>query len=143
MAVLIEGLSVVIRRSAIDGRFQGGWEAFLAQLPRATLCDDGEIARVGFTDSEDCEAFLRALTDAGLDYADEVNGMARDLAVVDQLAGITLPCEWLEVGSVELAAGGPRVAACRLVGSAVQELVMPRDWTYEGSLTARYGLREV
>jgi len=140
MAVLIEGLSVVIRRSAIDGRFQGGWEAFLAQLPRATLCDDGEIARVGFTDSEDCEAFVRALTEAGLDYADEVNGMARDLAVVDQLAGITLPCEWLEVGSVDLAEGGPRVAACRLVGSAGRELVTPRDWAYEGSLSERYGL---
>jgi hypothetical protein len=94
---------------------------------------------VGFTDSADCEAFVRALTDAGLDYADEVNGMARDLAVVDQLAGITLPCEWLEVGSVDLAEGA-RVAACRLVGSAGHELVTPRDWTYEGSLSERYGL---
>jgi hypothetical protein len=140
MAVLIEGLSVVIRRSAIDGRFQGGWDAFLAQLPQATLCDDGEIARVGFIDSDDCEAFVRALVDAGLDHADEVNGMARDLAVVDQLAGVTLSCEWLESGVVELVEGGPRVAACRLVGSAGRELVTPRDWTYEGSLSERYGL---
>jgi hypothetical protein len=59
--------------------------------------------------------------------------------VVDQLSGITLPCEWLEVGSVDLAEGA-RVAACRLVGSAGHELVTPRDWAYEGSLSERYGL---
>jgi hypothetical protein len=142
MAVLTEGLSVIIRRSAIDGRFQGGWTAFVAQLPADSLCDDGELARVGFKDSNDAEAFVRALTDAGLVFVDARDGQARDLAVVDQLAGLTTPCAWLEVGSAQLAEDGVRVGACRLVGSAAAEIVTPRDWVHAGSLTERYGVRE-
>ena len=139
MAVLIEGLSVVIRRSAIDGRFQGGWEALLAQLPQQTLCDDGEIARVGFTDSEQCQQFVVALMEAGLEYADEVNGMAKDFAVVDQRAGITTLCDWLDYGHVTIDDGHAMVAACRLLESTSHEIVTPRDWSYKGSLSERYG----
>jgi hypothetical protein len=139
MAVLIEGLSVVIRRSAIEGRFQGGWEALLAQLPQLTLCDDGEIARVGFTDSEQCQQFVMALVEAGLEYVDEVNGMAKDFAVVDQRAGITTLCDWLDYGHVTIDDDHAIVAACRLLESASQEIVTPRNWSYEGSLSERYG----
>lgn len=139
MAVLIEGLSVVIRRRAIDGRFQGGWEALLAQLPQPTLCDDGEIARVGFTDSEQCQQFVMALIQAGLEYVDEVNGMAKDFAVVDQRAGITTLCDWLDYGHVTLDDDGAMVAACRTIDSASSEIVTPRDWSYRGSLSERYG----
>ncbi len=142
MAVLTEGLSVIVRRSAIDGRFQGGWAAFVAQLPPDSLCDDGELARVGFKDSIEAEAFVRALTRAGLVFVDDRGGQARDLAVVDQLVGLTTPCDWLEVGSAQLAEDGTRVGACRLVGSSVAEILTPRDWVYAGSLTARYGVRE-
>lgn len=139
MAVLIEGLSVVIHRRAIDGRFQGGWEALLAQLPQPTLCDDGEIARVGFTDSEQCQQFVMALIQAGLEYVDEVNGMAKDFAVVDQRAGITTLCDWLDYGHVTLDDDGAMVAACRTIDSASSEIVTPRDWSYRGSLSERYG----
>jgi hypothetical protein len=139
MAVLIEGLSVVIRRSAIEGRFQGGWEALLAQLPQPTLCDDGEIARVGFTNSEQCQQFVMALMEAGLEYVDEVNGMAKDFAVVDQRAGITTLCDWLDYGHVTIDDDRSMVAACRLLESTSHEIVTPRDWTYRGSLSERYG----
>ena len=139
MAVLIEGLSVVIRRGAIDGRFQGGWEALLAQLPQPTLCDDGEIARVGFTDSEQCQQFVMALIEAGLEYVDEVNGMAKDFAVVDQRAGITTLCDWLDYGHVTLDDDGGIVAACRTIESTSGEIVTPRNWAYRGSLSERYG----
>ncbi len=139
MAVLIEGLSVVIRRSAIEGRFQGGWEALLAQLPQSTLCDDAEIARVGFTDSEQCQQFVVALMEAGLDYVDEVNGMAKDFVVVDQRAGITTLCDWLDYGHVTIDGDHATVAACRLLESTSSEIVTPREWSYEGSLSERYG----
>ncbi|MSR00717.1 MAG: hypothetical protein EXR88_04915 [Gammaproteobacteria bacterium] len=139
MAVLAEALSVIIKRTAIDGRFQGGWSAFLAQLPQKTLCDDGELARVGFNDSVDAEKFVTALTLAGLDFVDEANGGARDLAVVDQLAGITTLCDWLEYGQVDLEEGGVKVAACRLVGTQNSELITPQGWEYSGSMSERFG----
>ena len=150
MAVLIEGISVVIRRSAIDGHIHGGWSAFIAQLPPATLCDDAEIAGVGFRDSDDLGSFLRGLIAAGLQFV--ADGVATDLAVVDQLTGITTPCPWLEFGHIRLDDARPadeqmdeqiEVAACRLAGTAHNELVLPRDWQYAGSLTEKYGLGSI
>jgi hypothetical protein len=47
MAVLCEGISVIVRRDAIDKDFDGGWSGFEALVPNSTLCTDGELARVG------------------------------------------------------------------------------------------------
>lgn len=48
MAVLVEGISAVIRRKAIDAKLAGGWPRFVAEVPNATLCADDNLARVGF-----------------------------------------------------------------------------------------------
>ena len=53
MAVLIEGLSVVIRYPAIETAHQGGARAFALELPNRSWCEDGELARVGFLPPED------------------------------------------------------------------------------------------
>ena len=49
MAVLVEAISVIARRSAIESKYQGGWPTFTSDVPNATLCSDEKIARVGFT----------------------------------------------------------------------------------------------
>jgi hypothetical protein len=46
MAALREGISVIVRRDAIDQDFDGDWPAFAALVPNSTLCTDGELARV-------------------------------------------------------------------------------------------------
>jgi hypothetical protein len=48
MAVLIEGLSVVVRCASIEAKHPGGHTAFACEVPNGTLCADGELARVGF-----------------------------------------------------------------------------------------------
>ena len=128
------------------GHIQGGWPAFIAQLPPATLCDDAEIAGVGFRDSDELGSFVRGLIAAGLQFV--ADGVASDLAVVDQLTGISTPCPWLEFGYIRLDDVRPadaqiEVAACRLVGTAHNELVLPREWQYAGSLTEKYGLGSI
>jgi hypothetical protein len=50
MAVLVEAISVVVRRDAIDRSYEGGWVAFVSSVPNATLCTDDQLARVGFMD---------------------------------------------------------------------------------------------
>jgi hypothetical protein len=52
MAVLVEAISVVVRRDAIDRSFEGGWMAFVSRVPNATLCTDNQLARVDFMDPE-------------------------------------------------------------------------------------------
>ncbi len=58
--------------------------------------------------------------------------------MADQLNGLAAACEWAEFGHVKVAAG-QRVAACRLYGSKVQQLVKPEGWAWEKSLSASFG----
>ena len=46
MAVLVEAISVIVQRDAIEKRFHGGWREFENAVPNSTLCADDELARV-------------------------------------------------------------------------------------------------
>jgi hypothetical protein len=48
MPVIVEANSIIVRVPAIHARFEGGWAAFTDDVPNSTLCNDGDIARVGF-----------------------------------------------------------------------------------------------
>ncbi len=48
MAVLVEALSIVVKLSSIELKYEGGWEAFKDAVPNTTLCWDDELTRVGF-----------------------------------------------------------------------------------------------
>jgi hypothetical protein len=138
MAVLIEGISVVIRADAILNKFQGGWDGFVNIVPNETLCADGEIARVGFMTRHDVESFVKGLQSIGLEFLRD--GEAIDIAVADQLRGITSTCSWLEFGHTDMDNNGHRIAACRMKGSEVMEIVTPPEWKFENSLSATFGL---
>lgn len=138
MAVLIEGLSVVIRVDAINARYPGGWEAFASNAPNASVCWDGELARAGFMMPTDTRAYVKTLENLGLIHL--VDGMARDFVVVDQLQGPATPCEWIEVGHVNLEHDlERRVLAARLKGSKQQLVYTPDEWTFERSLSRSFG----
>jgi hypothetical protein len=66
VAVLVEAISVVVRREAIDRSFAGGWDTFVSLVPNATLCTDGQLARVGLTDPKAVERFVNSLKSHGL-----------------------------------------------------------------------------
>lgn len=129
MAVLIEAISIVIRANSILSKFLGGWDGFKNTVPNQTLCADNEVVRVGFMSPQDVESFVKKLQCNGLEFlqGDE----ATDIAVVDQIRGLTSKCSWLEFGSVSTGSNGPRVAACRLTGSQVMEVVFPPGWAFE------------
>ena len=138
MAVLIEGLSVVIRVDAIESQYPGGWEAFKANAPNATFCSDREVVRVGFMAPWDTRAFVESLEHLGLVYLE--GGMARDLVVVDQLKGPAAPCETIECGYMFLEDDPERrVLVARLNGSKQELVYTPDDWTFETSLTRSFG----
>ncbi len=138
MAVLVEGISVIVRMTSIHERFPGGWEAFRARSPNQTLCGDGEIARLGFMSPADAEAFVRSLEQYGIVY--RVQGKARDVVVVDQVAGPMVACDWIEFGNVNLGPDGTqRVAACRQSQSTITTLATPESWAFENSLSASFG----
>ena len=98
MPVLIEAITVVIRRDAVDANLAGGWAALRELIPNKTFCTDGTLARVAFLDPDAVRQFVEQLEAGGLTFAPE--GEAVDLAVVDQFHGFTRPCPWLHLDAV-------------------------------------------
>jgi hypothetical protein len=138
MAVLVEGISVVIRRDAIVRTFGPSWDAFVVAVPNRTLCADPEIARVGFMHPDDVQAYVVQLGTKGMLHLRTENAV--DLVVVDQLRGPTSHCDWLDFGSVDLQ--GHKVSALRhLPQLGVHVCLEGRcpvgDW--EGHSTRRHG----
>lgn len=137
MAVLVEGISIVIRAEAVAEKFPGGWDALQTNPPNGTLCADGELVRLGFMAPPDAAAYGQWLERFGIRYL--VNGRAADLVVADQRTGFTAPCDWAEFGHVHLD-GDPNkvISACRMVGSLSNEVVMPDGWVFEESLSHKH-----
>lgn len=138
MAVLIEAISVIIKRSAIEDKFPGGWDGFLSDVPNQTLCADDELVRVGFMTPADVESYVKHLEEFGLRYL--VNGLATDIVVADQQRGLAAPGNWAEFGHVSLdEESATRVAACRAKNSTLNTLASPPGWQYEGSFSQTFG----
>jgi hypothetical protein len=147
VAVLVEGISVIVRRDAVEQHTAGGWNAFMSIIPNNTFCTDEEIARIGFLAPADVNEFIDRLKDMGLTFLDDRGAV--DLAVVDQQHGPTTPCDWLEFGHLPFGDGGGKVAACwlftgpriahglHLPGLSMQ-LVTPAGWQYDDSLSHNF-----
>lgn len=136
MAVLVEAISVIVRRKSIEEKYPGGWKAFVENVPNATLCADDEIARVGFMIPQDVKEFVEHLETRGLTFIED--DKAIDIAVAQQLGGLTISCNWLEFGHINLSETGSWVAACRYADSKLMKIITPENWKYEGSLSHTY-----
>lgn len=137
MAVIVEGISVVIRCDAIRDRHVGSLKAFMAELPNESFCADGELARVGFMSPSDAKAYVEHLGRRGLCYA--VDGIAKDLVVVDQRTGMRANCTWALFGSTDWEKDPKRpIVVCAALPTHVDGVVVPRGWIFERSLSARH-----
>jgi hypothetical protein len=138
MAVLVEGISVIVKASAIASKYPEGWEGFKKAIPNQTFCADGELVRVGFMSPNDVKAFVEGLEGCGLTYLHQ--GKAQDLVVVDQARGPTTECDWIEYGKIDWQNDPQKkVSACRIVGSKVDQILTPDGWAYEKSLSLNFG----
>jgi hypothetical protein len=132
MAVLVEGISVIVRVEAINERYRGGSTSFVLRVPNKTLCSDNEVARIGFMTPDDCKAFIDHLASMGIVFLR--GGNAQDIVVADQLRGFTVPCEWADFGRIELNPS-QTISAAQLKGTDSRQVFCPEGWKYEGSLT--------
>jgi len=137
MAVLIEAVSVVLKRDVINEKYPGGWNAFKEEVPNQTLCAVSEIARVGFMSPVDVETYIKSLEKIGFIYLNE--GKAVDIVVVDQQRGLAAPCDWAYFGTGNLDGdSSKRVAGCQATAGTDDPLITPEGWRYEGSLSQTF-----
>jgi len=124
MSVLSEGISVIARIQTIDAKYLGGVTQYERDCPNATFCMDENLIRVGFMTPPDVRTFVRNLERIGLILHDGKQFV--DMAIVDQLQGPTMPCNWLEGGRHERG-----FTAIWLVGTNPNPMAAPRGWTVE------------
>lgn len=124
MAVLGECISVISRLSTINTKYPGGLTSFKSCIPNQTYCNDGLLIRVGFMAPADASVWVRFLEDNGLDFLREIDGelCAIDIAVVDQVDGLTCRCDWVESEII----GDHRWIW--IAGDLPGELVTPLGW---------------
>lgn len=125
MSVLVEAISVVVRRTTLQEKYPGGFAAYRADCPNQTFCADAYLARVGFMDPSDVQQFVGHLQMRGLEFL--VDGAVADIAVLDQLRGPTMSCEWLR-----FARNADGTALCWLNGEEPGDLAAPTGWESNG-----------
>ena len=133
MAVLVEAISVVVRLETIAEKYPGSVNQYIADCPNGTLCMDDDIVRVGFMYPDDAYAFIENLEHLGFRYI--VDEQFDEIAMVDQIDGIVLPCDWLEYLKLVLFKGDIRVRICKSKGKPPGDVVFPPGWNYETSLS--------
>jgi hypothetical protein len=145
MAVLVEGISVLIRRDSIQNKLSGGDARFRLLIPNSTFCEDDQLARVGFLNPADVESFVDELENAELTFME--NGRSVDIVICDQQRGLTTECNWLEFARLSMEDGkvsavwifeGERIAAGLHMQSKSMELATPVGWRFKDSLSEKF-----
>lgn len=149
MAVLVEGLSVVVRNEALDVKFQGGSHRFQDGLSNESICFDNELTCVHLHSPAEVEGFVGWCESMGLTFAR--NGQCMDIVVVDQRNGPTLKCDWIAHSVLEIDDGQSKCKArvCwissqsptsfgTMVPSLQFDIAMPPGWRVTGSLSAKH-----
>jgi len=135
MAVLVEALSVIARSDGIRNYYEGGDKAFIAEVPTANFCFDGELTRISFMHPDDVLLYTKLLNGRGLNHI-SASGPA-DFVVVDQIQGPLDQCAWLRFCRIDKQEFS--IAVCSLVGGRVAGVAVPHGWEYEGSISQEFG----
>ena len=139
MSVLVEAISVIIKRSSIDEKWPGGLISFSKSVPNASFCRDRYLVRVGFMTPVDVEPYMNMLENGGLVYLNEKQE-AIDILVAEQLSGISTECNWASFGYADYERNSSqRVAICSHVDDKKHITHTPMGWTYKNSLTSSFG----
>lgn len=135
MAVLIEGVCLLLRCDAVARHYPGGVAALARESVAEAVCADEDLLALTFDDSDAAEDYLAELEQYGLRYI--VDDMARDAVLADPHVGPVAPCGWVEYGQV-LVAGDPaqRVAVAYFPGTERDALQVPSGWRFAGSRSA-------
>jgi hypothetical protein len=146
MAVLVEGISVIVRSRPVKELGKGYWMRFQLQTPSRTLSADGELFSVSFLSADAAMEYVFDMIGLGLTYR---NGeTAEDISVVDMLRGPLIDTPWLQfakLGTVD--AREDKIAVCWLyegsgdsgsgtyLPSGDMDIATPKGWTYEKSIS--------
>lgn len=142
MSVLIEALSVVVPRSALEAKYPGGTDAYLASFrtdshTRFAVADE-HLAAASFLAPEEATRLIESLVELGMVESDETTGGEGDIAFVDQHYGPSAECRWLQWQRHD-----DGYTYCWLTGTEPGEVVAPDGWSPAQSIAlVRHDIRD-
>src|SRR5665213_3419197 len=110
MAVLVEAVSVIVRRDTIERQCLDGWDDFVSGIPAESHCSDGELVCASFMSASVAESFISQLELRGLTFLRD--GKVVDVAVATQMDGLQFPTAWLWFAHVPFPGTDNVVALC-------------------------------
>jgi hypothetical protein len=127
MSVLIEALTLVMRRTTLDASYPGGADAMMDWLTgegvdARWVVEDEHLIAASFL-TADLEPVIDVLLDRGFLLLEEDGNS--DAVVVDALLGFPAYCSWLEWAPPE----GKPFSICWLAGTSPGELAIPEGHT--------------
>lgn len=99
MPVLIEGVSVVLKKGAIYERYEGGYGTFLYELQgHISLTSCNQLVCIQFENHDQARACLKQLTDRGMKIGllNIPDPSDTDAVLVDQVFGPSIRVWWLD-----------------------------------------------
>ena len=129
MAVLVEGVTVLVTNAALQHRFPGGPAAYEQQCPNATYRSDGRLSAVSFMVVDDAKRYTATL--AGYGLADPWANASNEIAVVDEGEGFLTRCDsvTLDLRTFPDDRGGTFGAILAwLPGEELETFVAPAGW---------------
>ena len=92
MAIELEFINLVVRKSTLETKYQGGIEQFRKDLPNRSLREDDELVRFGCMNWNDLEYFTDIVVAKGLAYKDQET---TDFVVISSLKGALWTVDWI------------------------------------------------
>lgn len=133
MAVLVEAITLVVRRTFLDVCYPGASEGYIAahtpdgERIHLAVADESLVA-VSTLNRDVAHALGEHLLSHSAVIVDNQANEFVDFAYVDQLEGVAMPCPWLE-----WTRDGNGVASVRFAPSGSTGVVTPPDWTVDSS----------
>ena len=141
MAVLVEGVCLLLRCDSVKRLYPGGVNALADECTAQAVCADEELMALTFEDSDAAEEYLAELEQYGFRHLH--NDMAVDAVLADPHLGPVSPCGWAEYGQVAIDSDpAKRVAICSMPGAEVSDLCVPKGWRFKGSLSEELALED-
>jgi hypothetical protein len=92
MAIDLEFINLVVLKSTLEAKYQGGIEQFKKDLPNQSLREDDELIRFGCMNWNDLEHFSLLIESKGLEYKEQET---TDYVVISTLQGALWQVDWL------------------------------------------------
>jgi hypothetical protein len=139
MSVLIEGISVVVKKITLEEKYRGGLEQYIEDCPNSMFCADEHLTTVAFQIEDDAFRWIRCLELQGLVFIQK--GVFEEIALVEKYRGPYRKCEWLKFQRIRAHTFNfivdTKIAICRLKGTQFGDLAFFPDWNLEDSLRMR------